>query len=195
MPHPPAKAFGSERDCRHYSASSPESAAGGSGSKDACKAEGESARRLEHSEISLIVYRDSIGRSLCVVLIETASATALFPTHRFVARGSAQHIERDGIMVSRARSGCCRVSRNVTRMSRHHRFAALLAAPLFCGVVSLAAPAVRADPSSAEVPNIHVTGIYHSVTNGIANYDGFDRFRDANGQPLPSWEQELRSAG
>jgi hypothetical protein len=80
-------------------------------------------------------------------------------------------------------------------MSRHHRFAAFLTAPLFCGMISLAATAALADPPSNAAPSIHVSGIYHSVTNGIANYDGFDRFRDANGQPLPGWEQELRSPG
>jgi hypothetical protein len=50
----------------------------------------------------------------------------------------------------------------------------------------------RAD-SMAHTDNIQVSGSYHSVTNGIPNYDGFDRFRDANGQPLPGWEQELSS--
>jgi hypothetical protein len=43
--------------------------------------------------------------------------------------------------------------------------------------------------------NIHVDGRYHAVTNGIANYDGFDRFRDARGNSLPGWEEELRSPG
>jgi len=42
---------------------------------------------------------------------------------------------------------------------------------------------------------IYVGGDYHSVTNGIANYDGFDQFRDASGKPLAGWEQELRSPG
>ena len=40
-----------------------------------------------------------------------------------------------------------------------------------------------------------VNGRYHSVTNGIADYDGFDRFRDVNGQPLPGWQQLLASPG
>jgi hypothetical protein len=43
--------------------------------------------------------------------------------------------------------------------------------------------------------NIHVNGSYHSVTNVIPDYDGFDRYRDPNGNPLRGWEQQLRSPG
>jgi hypothetical protein len=60
--------------------------------------------------------------------------------------------------------------------------------------LSFAAIGARAD-SMTNTDNIQVNGSYHSVTNGIPNYDGFDRFRDANGQPLPGWEEELSSPG
>jgi hypothetical protein len=41
----------------------------------------------------------------------------------------------------------------------------------------------------------HVSRVYHSVTNGIPDYDGFDRFRDANGQPLPGWSRYCEAPG
>jgi len=47
----------------------------------------------------------------------------------------------------------------------------------------------------AHAADIHASGTYRSVINGIPNYDGFDRFRDVNGNPLPGWEQELSSPG
>lgn len=78
-------------------------------------------------------------------------------------------------------------------MSRFFRLTALAVLLASGGVLPLAAGARAAslpDPS-----NIYVNGRYHSVTNGIANYDGFDQFRDARGNPLPGWEQELRSPG
>ena len=74
-------------------------------------------------------------------------------------------------------------------MSRSFRLTALCAVLAASGFLSLAAGA-HADSS-----HIYVDGGYHSVTNGIANYDGFDRFRDARGNPLPGWEQELSSPG
>jgi hypothetical protein len=79
-------------------------------------------------------------------------------------------------------------------MSQHHRWTLATAASLLCAVVSLS-PAAFAAPANSALANINVDDNYHSVTNGIANYDGFDRFRDASGEPLPGWEQELRSPG
>ena len=79
-------------------------------------------------------------------------------------------------------------------MSRFHRlnaFGAILAAT---GFLSFAAAAAQAAPL-ANASNIHGNGSYHSVTNGIPDYDGFDRFRDVNGNPLPGWEQVLGNAG
>jgi hypothetical protein len=70
------------------------------------------------------------------------------------------------------------------------------AAFAFLSVLSLRASGALADePACLAHPTIHVDGSYHSVTNGIADYDGFDRFRDAKGQPLPGWEPMLRSPG
>lgn len=78
-------------------------------------------------------------------------------------------------------------------MSRFFRLTALAALLASGGFLSLAAGAWASSlPHSS---NIYVNGTYHSVTNGIANYDGFDQFRDARGNPLPGWEQELRSPG
>ena len=77
-------------------------------------------------------------------------------------------------------------------MSRLHRLATFSAIIAAAGFLSFTTTGARADV----VPdNIHVNGSYHSVTNGIPDYDGFDRFRDANGNPLPGWEQQLRSPG
>ena len=64
--------------------------------------------------------------------------------------------------------------------------------------VALQSVSTLASASSAfanEATNGSVDGRYHSVTNGIANYDGFDRFRDLDGQPLPGWQQQLSSPG
>ena len=78
-------------------------------------------------------------------------------------------------------------------MSRFSRPTALSAAALAAGFVfSFAAAAAQAAPTTE---SIHVSGAYHSVTNGIPNYDGFDQFRDARGRPLPGWEELLRSPG
>jgi hypothetical protein len=79
-----------------------------------------------------------------------------------------------------------------TSMSRSHRLALALAIVALQGVSTLAgASTAFAHDASA----VMVDGRYHSVTNGIANYDGFDRFRDLNGQPLPGWQQLLSSPG
>jgi hypothetical protein len=78
-------------------------------------------------------------------------------------------------------------------MSRFHRLNALGAAAVALSFSFFNASA-HAD-SMAKADGIQVSGVYHSVTNGIPDYDGFDRFRDANGQPLPGWEQMLRSPG
>jgi hypothetical protein len=80
-------------------------------------------------------------------------------------------------------------------MSRHYRRTVPKVASLLCAVLALTATAAFAAPSNGTRANIYVDGSYHSVTNGISNYDGFDQFRDASGQPLPGWEQELRSPG
>jgi hypothetical protein len=77
-------------------------------------------------------------------------------------------------------------------MSRLHSLTACSAVIAAVGFLLFTATGVRAD-SMAD--NINVNGSYHSVTNGIPDYDGFDRFRDANGNPLPGWEQQLRSPG
>ena len=78
-------------------------------------------------------------------------------------------------------------------MSRFFRLTALAVLLASGSFLSLAADARAA--SMPDSSNIYVNGRYHSVTNGIANYDGFDQFRDARGNPLPGWEQELRSPG
>jgi hypothetical protein len=77
-------------------------------------------------------------------------------------------------------------------MTRLHCLTAFSAVIASVGFLSFTTTGARAD-SMAD--NIHVNGSYHSVTNGIPDYDGFDRFRDANGSPLPGWEQQLRSPG
>jgi hypothetical protein len=78
-------------------------------------------------------------------------------------------------------------------MSRSFRLTALSAALVSAGFLPVAG---GAQASSLHVSStIYVGGGYHSVTNGIANYDGFDQFRDASGKPLAGWEEELRSAG
>jgi len=79
-------------------------------------------------------------------------------------------------------------------MSQFHRLTALSAILAAAGFLSFATTAAQAD-SMAHADSAHVTGSYHSVTNGISDYDGFDRFRDANGNPLPGWEQMLGSPG
>jgi hypothetical protein len=78
-----------------------------------------------------------------------------------------------------------------TSMSRSHRWTIALATVVLQSVSTLAG----ASSAFAHDSAIAVDGSYHSVTNGIANYDGFDRFRDRNGQPLPAWQQVLSSRG
>jgi hypothetical protein len=78
-------------------------------------------------------------------------------------------------------------------MSRSFRLTALCALLASSGFLALAAGARGSSvPGSSD---IYVGGNYHSVTNGIANYDGFDQFRDASGNALPGWEQQLSSRG
>ena len=77
-------------------------------------------------------------------------------------------------------------------MSPLHRLAPFGAVIAAVGFLSFTTTGARA---GSMADNIHVNGSYHSVTNGIPDYDGFDRFRDANGNPLPGWEQQLRSPG
>jgi hypothetical protein len=77
-------------------------------------------------------------------------------------------------------------------MTRLHRLTACSALIAAVGFLSFATTGARA---GSMADNIHINGSYHSVTNGIPDYDGFDRFRDANGNPLPGWEQMLRSPG
>lgn len=79
-------------------------------------------------------------------------------------------------------------------MSRFHRSTAIIATVLSVGLLSSLTTGARA-ATVQEWNGLFVNGSYHSVTKGIPNYDGFDRFRDAQGQPLPGWEQELRSPG
>ena len=77
-------------------------------------------------------------------------------------------------------------------MSRSHRWTITLA------TIALHSTTMLAGASSAfahDAAAITVDGRYHSVTKGIADYDGFDRFRDMNGQPLPDWQQLLASPG
>ncbi len=77
------------------------------------------------------------------------------------------------------------------RLLRLNAFGAVLAAT---GLLSFAMTAAQAVPLTS-ASTVHVNGGYHSVTNGIPDYDGFDRFRDVNGNPLPGWEQALGNAG
>jgi hypothetical protein len=77
-------------------------------------------------------------------------------------------------------------------MSRLYSLTACSAVIAAVGFLLFTATGARAD-SMAD--NINVNGSYHSVTNGIPDYEGFDRFRDANGNPLPGWEQQLRTPG
>ena len=78
-------------------------------------------------------------------------------------------------------------------MSRLQRLTAFRVVLTVTGFLSLSVTgAVAATPPASK---LHVDGSYHSATQGIANYDGFDRFRDAKGQPLPGWEYELSSPG
>lgn len=79
-------------------------------------------------------------------------------------------------------------------MFRFHRSTAMIATMVSVGLLSSLTTGARAD-TVQEWNDLFVNGSYHSVTDGIPNYDGFDRFRDAHGQPLPGWEQELRSPG
>jgi len=78
-----------------------------------------------------------------------------------------------------------------TSMSRTHCWTVVLA------TLALQSVATLADASSAFAHDagINVDGRYHSVTNGIADYDGFDRFRNPRGQPLPGWQQMLSNKG
>jgi hypothetical protein len=78
-----------------------------------------------------------------------------------------------------------------TSMSQTHRRTVVLA------IIALQSVATLADASSAFAHDaaINVDGRYHSVTNGIADYDGFDRFRDPRGQALPGWQQMLSNQG
>lgn len=76
-------------------------------------------------------------------------------------------------------------------MSPSRRWAFALALVALQGASTLAG----ASRAFAHDTAITVDGRYHSVTNGIANYDGFDRFRDLNGQPLPGWQDVLSSRG
>jgi hypothetical protein len=78
-------------------------------------------------------------------------------------------------------------------MSRSFRLTALSFLLASGGFLPLTA-SVQASSLHAS-SSIYVGGGYHSATNGIANYDGFDQFRDASGKPLAGWEEELRSAG
>lgn len=79
-------------------------------------------------------------------------------------------------------------------MSRFHRLTAFGAVLAAAGFLAFATTAAQAEPTT-QTSNGSVLGGYHSVTNGIPDYDGFDRFRDVNGNPLPGWEQELGSRG
>lgn len=79
-------------------------------------------------------------------------------------------------------------------MFRFHRSTAMIATMVSVGLLSSLTTGARAD-TVREANNLFVDGGYHSVIGGIPNYDGFDRFRDPQGQPLPGWEQELRSPG
>jgi hypothetical protein len=76
-------------------------------------------------------------------------------------------------------------------MSRSHRWTiAVVTIALQSTPVLMGASSAFAHDAAATVD-----GRYHSVTNGIADYDGFDRFRDVNGEPLPGWRQMLGSPG
>lgn len=77
-------------------------------------------------------------------------------------------------------------------MSRSHRWTIALATVVLQSMTTLAGASSAFAHDDTAIP---VDGRYHSVTNGIADYDGFDRFRDASGRPLPGWQQMLSSRG
>ena len=56
--------------------------------------------------------------------------------------------------------------------------------------LAAATPFAWADTVAANPSNTQ-----DSMTAPIANYDGFDRFRDAAGHPLPGWEYLFNSPG
>lgn len=76
-------------------------------------------------------------------------------------------------------------------MSRSHHRARALAIVALQSMLALGGTAIAFAHDTA----INVDGRYHSVTNGITDYDGFDRFRDPSGQPLPGWQQILSNRG
>ena len=59
---------------------------------------------------------------------------------------------------------------------------AWIAATLFGVATFLPIAGAVADPAPDAVNNATV------ATGPASNYDGFDRFRDATGRPLPGWE-------
>jgi hypothetical protein len=74
---------------------------------------------------------------------------------------------------------------------------------LLLGTVAVPMAAALADTSQNDANNVKVgnastlkvDGSFHSVKNGIGDYDGFDRFRDSTGRPLPGWEYLFNSPG
>jgi hypothetical protein len=74
---------------------------------------------------------------------------------------------------------------------------------LLLGTAAIPMTAALADTSQNDINNatvgnastVHVDGSFHSVKNGISDYDGFDRFRDSTGRPLPGWAYLFNSPG
>ena len=86
-------------------------------------------------------------------------------------------------------------------MTNHTSKTAFLFASLL-GMVALPIASALADTSQnandttvGNRPTVHVDGSFHSVKNGISDYDGFDRFRDSTGRPLPGWDYLFNSPG
>lgn len=72
-----------------------------------------------------------------------------------------------------------------------------LIVPVFAAFVGATAvmPLAQADTTPI-ANNATATNVAKDrVTGPAANYDGFDRFRDAAGHPLPGWEYLFNSPG
>ena len=80
-------------------------------------------------------------------------------------------------------------------MTNHSCKTAFLFASLLA-IVALPIASALAESSQNAATNTAVgnrstvqgDGSFHSLKNGISDYDGFDRFRDSTGRPLPGWE-------
>jgi len=84
---------------------------------------------------------------------------------------------------------------------RSNKAAFVLATLLCAGALPISATLAGTSQTASPTTMIgndsraQVDGRYHSLKNGIGNYDGFDRFRDPTGRPLPGWEFLFYSPG